>query len=83
MDYAMPRSDHMPNIVTETVSTLCTHNGLGVKGCGEVGTIGSPATVMNAVVDAVSHLGVNHVDMPATPNRIWRIMNSARAARAA
>ncbi len=83
MDYAMPRADSLPNIVTETVSTLCTHNGLGVKGCGEVGTIGSPATVMNAVVDALSHLGVTHVDMPATPNRIWRIINSARAAQAA
>ena len=78
MDYAMPRADRVPNMVIETVSTLCTHNGLGVKGCGEVGTIGSPATVINAVVDALAHLGVTHVDMPATPNRIWRVINSAR-----
>ena len=49
----MPRADRVPNMVIETVSTLCTHNGLGVKGCGEVGTIGSPATVINAVVDAL------------------------------
>lgn len=83
MDYAMPRADRLPNMVIETVSTLCTHNGLGVKGCGEVGTIGSPATVMNAVVDALAHLGVAHVDMPATPNRIWRVIQSARTARAA
>jgi carbon-monoxide dehydrogenase large subunit len=83
MDYAMPRADRLPNMVIDTVSTLCTHNGLGVKGCGEVGTIGSPATVMNAVVDALSHLGVTHVDMPAAPNRIWRIINSARTTRAA
>ena len=49
----MPRADRVPNMMIETVSTLCTHNGLGVKGCGEVGTIGSPATVINAVVDAL------------------------------
>jgi carbon-monoxide dehydrogenase large subunit len=50
---------------------------MGVKGCGEVGTIGSPAAVINAVVDALSHLGVTHVDMPATPNRIWRLLQNA------
>jgi carbon-monoxide dehydrogenase large subunit len=83
MDYAMPRADRLPNMVIDTVSTLCTHNGLGVKGCGEVGTIGSPATVINAVVDALAHLGVTHVDMPATPNRIWRVIHSARTAKAA
>jgi carbon-monoxide dehydrogenase large subunit len=48
-----------------------------VKGCGEVGTIGSPAAVINAVVDALAHLGVTHVDMPATPNRIWRLIQNA------
>ena len=76
MDYAMPRADNLPNMQIVTHSTLCTHTSFGVKGCGEVGTIGSPATVMNAVVDALSHLGVHHVDMPATPNRIWRIINN-------
>ena len=76
MDYAMPRADNLPNMKIVTQSTLCTHTSFGVKGCGEVGTIGSPATVMNAVVDALSHLGVHHVDMPATPNRIWRIINN-------
>jgi carbon-monoxide dehydrogenase large subunit len=50
---------------------------MGVKGCGEVGTIGSPAAVINAVVDALAHLGVTHVDMPATPNRIWRLLQNA------
>jgi aerobic carbon-monoxide dehydrogenase large subunit len=83
MDYAMPRADRVPNMVIETVSTMCTHNGLGVKGCGEVGTIGSPATVINAVVDALSHLGVTHVDMPASPNRVWRVINSAQGKQAA
>ena len=84
MDYCMPRADNMPNMQIKTQSTLCTHTSFGVKGCGEVGTIGSPATVINAVVDALSHLGVNHVDMPATPGRIWRIIhNNATQLRAA
>ena len=83
MDYCMPRADRLPNMVVDTHTTLCTHNGLGVKGCGEVGTIGSPATVINAVVDALSHLGVTHVDMPATPSRIWRIINEAASRQAA
>jgi aerobic carbon-monoxide dehydrogenase large subunit len=55
----------------------------GVKGCGEVGTIGSPAAVANAVVDALAHLGVNHVDMPASANRLWRIVQRASLLRAA
>ena len=76
MDYAMPRADNMPNMDIHTLSTLCTHTSFGVKGCGEVGTIGSPATVINAVVDALSEFGVTHVDMPATPNRVWRIINN-------
>ncbi len=81
MDYCMPRADNLPRMVVETHVTPCTHNALGVKGCGEVGTIASPATVINAVVDALSHLGVTHVDMPASPNRIWHIIQSAGAAR--
>ena len=80
MDYCMPRADHLPNMTIKTHSTLCTHTPMGVKGCGEVGTIGSPAAVINAVVDALSHLGVQHVDMPATPNRIWRVIQNARHA---
>jgi carbon-monoxide dehydrogenase large subunit len=56
---------------------------MGVKGCGEVGTIGSPAAVANAVVDALAHLGVNHVDMPATPNRVWRVIKSSSLLQAA
>jgi carbon-monoxide dehydrogenase large subunit len=76
MDYCMPRADNLPNMQIVTQSTMCTHTSFGVKGCGEVGTIGSPATVINAVVDALSHLGVNHVDMPATPSRVWRIINN-------
>jgi carbon-monoxide dehydrogenase large subunit len=83
MDYTMPRADHVPNMNVQTHSTLCTHTPMGVKGCGEVGTIGSPAAVINSVVDALSHLGVQHVDMPATPNRIWRIIQNATMPQAA
>jgi hypothetical protein len=52
---------------------------MGVKGCGEVGTIGSPAAVTNAVVDALSHYGVSHIDMPTTPNRIWSVISERSA----
>ena len=83
MDYSMPRADTSPKMDVSTHSTPCAHTPLGVKGCGEVGTIGSPAAVMNAVVDALSHLGVTHVDMPATPNRIWRVIQNATLPRAA
>jgi len=81
MDYCMPRADNVPMMHAETLSTACTHNPLGVKGCGELGTIGAPATVINAVVDALADLGVNHVDMPASPSRIWEIINNAGNAK--
>ncbi|MGA2125958.1 MAG: xanthine dehydrogenase family protein molybdopterin-binding subunit [Xanthobacteraceae bacterium] len=83
MDYCMPRADNLPKMTIETHSTPCAHTPMGVKGCGEVGTIGSPAAVMNAVVDALAHLGVSHVDMPATANRIWRAMQSGALPQAA
>jgi carbon-monoxide dehydrogenase large subunit len=83
MDYCMPRADNLSTMSIETHSTFCAHTPMGVKGCGEVGTIGSPAAVMNAVVDALSSYGVNHVDMPASPNRIWRVMQDAAPRRAA
>jgi aerobic carbon-monoxide dehydrogenase large subunit len=83
MDYCMPRADDLPRMIVATHSTPCAHTPMGVKGCGEVGTIGSPAAVANAVVDALAHLGVNHVDMPATANRIWRVMTSSSLGHAA
>jgi carbon-monoxide dehydrogenase large subunit len=83
MDYCMPRADNLPQIVVEPLSTLCTHTPMGVKGCGECGTIGSPAAVISAVVDALRPLGVTHVDMPAAPNRIWNIIRNSRAKLAA
>ncbi len=71
MDYCMPRADDVPDFVVDTTVTPCTHNPLGVKGCGEAGAIGSPAAIMNAVTDAV---GSNDVSMPATPEKIWRAL---------
>jgi aerobic carbon-monoxide dehydrogenase large subunit len=72
MDYCMPRADNLPSFGVATNVTLCTHNPLGVKGCGEAGAIGSPAAVINAVLDALAPLGVSDIDMPATPERVWR-----------
>jgi carbon-monoxide dehydrogenase large subunit len=83
MDYCMPRADNLPPFSVGHHTTLCTHNQLGVKGCGEVGAIGSPAAVMNAVVDALKSFGISHLDMPATPERVWRAIHNARPARAA
>ncbi len=77
MDYAMPRADDLPSIGVATHTTLCTHNPLGVKGCGEVGAIGSPPAVINAVVDALKDHGVTHMDMPASPQKVWSVINGA------
>jgi carbon-monoxide dehydrogenase large subunit len=78
MDYAMPRADDVPSFQVETVKgTPCTHNPLGVKGCGEAGAIGSPPAVINAICDA---LGVKDVPMPATPYTVWKAAQAARAA---
>jgi carbon-monoxide dehydrogenase large subunit len=82
MDYAMPRADDLPSIGVATHVTLCTHNPLGVKGCGEVGAIGSPPAVMNAVIDALRDFGVTHMDMPASPDKVWAICNAVRRAAA-
>ena len=80
MDYTMPRADNLPAMEHYTVDhscqTPCTHNPLGVKGCGEAGAIGSPPTVINAIIDALQSGGhsVDHIDMPATPDRVWAAM---------
>jgi len=78
MDYTMPRADDLAPVSVATHTTLCTHNPLGVKGCGEVGAIGSPPAVINAVVDALRDYGVNHVEMPATPPKIWSIIHGTK-----
>ncbi len=78
MDYAMPRADDVPFYnVDHSCQTPCTHNPLGVKGCGEAGAIGSPPAVVNAVVDALQRAGhthVTHIDMPLSPHRVWQAM---------
>jgi aerobic carbon-monoxide dehydrogenase large subunit len=75
MDYAMPRADDLPSFTVETAKgTPCTHNPLGVKGCGEAGAIGSPPAVINAICHA---LGVKDVPMPATPYTVWKAARSA------
>ncbi len=79
MDYAMPRADDVPFYgVDHSSQTPCTHNPLGVKGCGEAGAIGSPPAVVNAVLDAMNSGGkaVDHIDMPVSPSRVWAAMNS-------
>src|SRR5262245_18680239 len=81
MDYAMPRADDLPFFKVGTKETPCTHNPLGVKGCGEAGAIGAPAAVINAVVDALAPFGVRDIEMPATPERVWRAMQSAKTKR--
>jgi carbon-monoxide dehydrogenase large subunit len=80
MDYAMPRADDLPfYIVDHSQGNPCTHNPLGVKGCGEAGAIGSPPTVVNAVIDAMQSGGKNvtHIDMPVSPHRVWQAMQNA------
>jgi carbon-monoxide dehydrogenase large subunit len=77
MDYAVPRADDMPDIVSELdESQPCTHNPLGAKGCGEAGSIGAPAAIVGAVLDALRPLGVNDVQMPLTAERVWRAIQA-------
>src|SRR5580658_421742 len=83
MDYCMPRADDLPSFDVSHNVTLCTHNPLGVKGCGEAGAIGAPAAIMNAVADALAPLGIGTVDMPATPEKLWRLIQSHLPAQAA
>ncbi len=78
-DYTMPRADDVPSFKVDTQVTPCTHNPLGVKGCGEAGAIGSPPAVISAIIDALKDIGVREVPMPATPYRVWQTIQSARA----
>jgi aerobic carbon-monoxide dehydrogenase large subunit len=83
MDYCMPRADNLPSFKVDTGNTPCTHNPLGVKGCGEAGAIGAPACIMSAILDALRPIGAGRLDMPATPERIWRAIQSAKSKKAA
>ncbi len=75
MDYAMPRADHLPSFTTEIMELPTPTNPLGVRGGGEGGTTPALAVVVNAIVDALGEYGVTHIEMPATPERIWRAIN--------
>ena len=77
IDYGMPSAAEMPAVETANTETPTPLNPLGAKGIGESGTVGSTPAVHNAVVDALSHLGVRHVDMPCTPDRVWRAIRAA------
>jgi len=81
LDYCMPRADNLPSISTFTdESSPCKINPLGAKGVGELGTVGGTPTVVNAVIDALRPLGVKQIEMPATPERVWRAIRAAKAA---
>jgi carbon-monoxide dehydrogenase large subunit len=77
MEYAMPRAADLPAFVTDFHEVLCRTNPLGVKGVGEAGSVAAPPTVINAIVDALRPLGVDHVDMPATPRTVWSRIQAA------
>ena len=80
MDYALPRAADLPLIESELdESQPCTHNPLGAKGCGEAGTIAAPAAIVSAVLDALSPLGVTDIDMPLTPESVWRAIAKAKS----
>ncbi|MGH7910821.1 MAG: xanthine dehydrogenase family protein molybdopterin-binding subunit [Candidatus Dormibacteraceae bacterium] len=79
IDYLMPTANELPTFETDFTITPTPHNGLGVKGIGEAPTIGSTPAIHNAVIDALSHLGVRHLDMPMTPERVWRAIAEREA----
>jgi carbon-monoxide dehydrogenase large subunit len=79
MDYALPRADEVPEVVSEfDESQPCAHNPLGAKGCGEAGSIAAPAAIVNAVLDALAPLGVTDLEMPLTPERVWRAIQATK-----
>jgi carbon-monoxide dehydrogenase large subunit len=78
MDYALPKAQHAPDFVVHSHPVPAKTNPLGVKGCGEAGCAGSLTSIMNAVVDALSVYGIKHIDMPATPQRVWQAIQDAK-----
>jgi carbon-monoxide dehydrogenase large subunit len=81
MDYSLPRAEDLPNIETRLDDTPTGTNVLGVKGAGEAGTVAAPCAAISAVLDALAPLGVTHIDMPATPGRVWAAIQRARRTR--
>jgi carbon-monoxide dehydrogenase large subunit len=82
MDYAVPRATTLPRFQLARTETPTPVNRLGVKGIGEAGTIGSTPAVVGAVVDALAPFGVTHIDMPLTPQKIWRLCREKKPAMA-
>ena len=78
LDYLVPSAADLPDFVAARIDTPCPNNPLGAKGIGESGSVGAPAAVINAIVDALSPFGVEHVDMPATPEKVWALMQGGR-----
>jgi len=78
MDYVMPRADMLPNFEIALEEVRCLTNPIGVKGIGESGTIGAPPVIINAVIDALSPLGIDRIDMPATPGKVWAAIQAAK-----
>jgi carbon-monoxide dehydrogenase large subunit len=78
-EYAVPKAEFFPPLEVERTETLTDVNPLGVKGAGETGTIASTPAVVNAVVDALAPFGITHLDMPLTPERVWRAIEQAKA----
>jgi len=75
----VPNMTQIPTVETARTETPCPHNLTGIKGVGETGTIASSQAVVNAVVDALSPLGIKHIDMPLTPERVWKAMQAAKS----
>jgi carbon-monoxide dehydrogenase large subunit len=82
-DYALPRADDLPALEFAYNVVPCRTNPLGVKGAGEAGAIGAPPALVNAVVDALAELGITHLDMPLTPERVWAAIRAAAPGQAA
>lgn len=83
MDYGMPRADNVPMIDFATEGTPSAYNPMGMKGCGEAGTVGALAAIANAVLDAMWDAGVREVEMPYTPHRVWQVLQDAKGDSAA
>ena len=77
LDYAILRADELPSISVTSRDVPSPTNPLGVKGAGEGGTVGAPGAVIHAILDALAHLGVTHIDMPATPESVWEAIQQA------
>jgi carbon-monoxide dehydrogenase large subunit len=80
LDYAVPKATNLPRLRLSRTETPSPVNPLGIKGIGEAGTVGSTPAIVNAVIDALAPFGVTHIDMPLTPQKIWRLCQGAKAA---